>query len=255
MYYWGSDEWYPFTFTSQIGMAVSMDGGQSWLKYDDPATTNPPFAESDPVLKSGPESYDADGIWGAGIVRDSNQWEMFYAGDGSSDEGAICYATSVDGIHWTKYSGNPIFTFWEDPLAAYAFLETPTVAVHNSTYFLFYDYGNGPNSAGIGLAADPPIIGIEQPVGNNISDYKIYQNYPNPFNPSTTIIFQIPRSGFVTLKIYNLLGEEVGTLISGQLLSGSHSVKWDASGMASGIYLYKLETESYWAVKKLVLLK
>ena len=88
-----------------------------------------------------------------------------------------------------------------------------------------------------------------------LQSYQLNQNYPNPFNPSTTIKFQIPRSGFVTLKIYNLLGEEVGTLISGQLLSGSHSVKWDASGMASGIYIYKLETESYWAVKKLVLLK
>ena len=160
MYYWGTDDFYPYTFIAQIGLATSIDGGQTWQKYDDPATTSPPFAESDPVLRAGPEGFDIDGIFGAGIVRDSNQWEMFYAGFVSNTEGSICYAASQDGIHWTKDPGNPIFTFWEDPLAVYGFLESPAVALYNSSYFLYYDYGNGPNSVGIGLATAPRLPGI-----------------------------------------------------------------------------------------------
>ncbi len=254
MYYWGSDEWYPFLFKIQIGLATSTDGGQTWQKYDDPATTDPPYAESDPVLKAGPESFDIDGILGAGIVRNGNQWEMFYAGFVSSTEGSICYATSPDGIQWVKYSRNPIYTFWEDPLAVYTFLEAPTVALYNSSYFLTYDYGNGPNSAGIGLET-ASVVGIKQLAEYKITNLKLNQNYPNPFNPTTTIAFSLPQTGFVILKIYNLIGEEVATLLSASLLSGSHSVEWDASGLASGVYFYRLSAGQFQQTKKLLLLK
>ena len=139
MYYWGCDDWSPYNWTGQIGMAISTDGGDSWQKYDDPATTSPPYAESDPVLKAGPEGFDIVGIDGAGIIRNSSRWEMYYSGINAADEGSICYASSLDGIHWTKYPGNPIYTFWEDPLAVYTYLDMPTVALWNSTYFLYYD--------------------------------------------------------------------------------------------------------------------
>ncbi len=261
MFYCGSDEWYPFVFKIQIGLATSTDGGQTWRKYDDPATTSPPNAESDPVLKAGPESFDNFGIFGAGIVRNGNNWEMFYSGYVSNTEGAICYASSLDGIHWAKNPGNPIYTFWEDPLAVYGYLEIPSVALYGSTYFLYYDYGIGPNSAGIGLAT-APIVGIEQWFESKIANFKLYQNYPNPFNPTTTIEFSLPQSDFVTLKIYNLVGEEVATLLSASLLSGSHQCEWDASGMASGVYFYRLSVGSLkgeageWVMtKKLVLLR
>jgi len=162
MYYLGSDDWYPNEFNPQIGLATSIDGGQTWQKFDDPATTDPPYAESDPVLKAGPEIFDDDGIIGAGIIRNGAQWEMFYCGIGSSSEAAICYATSSDGIIWEKYSKNPILTFWDDPLAVYGFLESPSVVLYNSTYFLYYDYGLGSDAAGIGLATalDPATIGL-----------------------------------------------------------------------------------------------
>ncbi len=90
----------------------------------------------------------------------------------------------------------------------------------------------------------------------NISgDFRLYQNYPNPFNPSTTIEFALPKAGNVTLKIYNILGEEVTTLLSASLLSGHYQYKWDASGLASGVYLYRLQAGDYVETRKMILMR
>lgn len=83
----------------------------------------------------------------------------------------------------------------------------------------------------------------------------LQQNYPNPFNPSTTIAFSLPRSGYVTLIVYNTLGEEMATLLSESLSAAKHSVEWDASGFSTGIYFYRLKTGKFVEMKKLVLLK
>ena len=85
--------------------------------------------------------------------------------------------------------------------------------------------------------------------------FNLSQNYPNPFNPKTTIEFSIANTEFVTLKIYNLLGQEVATLISEELSAGSHKNTWDASYFASGVYFYQIQTESFADTKKLILLK
>jgi len=85
--------------------------------------------------------------------------------------------------------------------------------------------------------------------------YVLKQNYPNPFNSSTTIEFSLPGSAYVSLKVFNLLGEEVAALVSEQLSTGRHEVKWDASGFPSGVYLYRLQAEGFAETKKLLLLK
>jgi len=81
------------------------------------------------------------------------------------------------------------------------------------------------------------------------------QNYPNPFNPATKIQFSIPKTEFVTLKIFNLLGQEVSTLVTEKLTPGEYKYSWDASQLASGMYFYKLETESFSITKKMILLR
>jgi CubicO group peptidase (beta-lactamase class C family) len=87
-------------------------------------------------------------------------------------------------------------------------------------------------------------------------EYTLKQNYPNPFNPITTIEFSILKTEYVTLKIYNLLGQEVATLVSDKLTPGNYIYTWDASGFASGVYYYKLETAGgFKETKKLILLK
>lgn len=86
--------------------------------------------------------------------------------------------------------------------------------------------------------------------------FSLYQNYPNPFNPTTTFEFTIPEIGIVTLKIYNLLGQEVETLVNEEIRAGQiHRINFDASKLAAGIYFYKLESKNYSAIKKFVLMK
>lgn len=88
-----------------------------------------------------------------------------------------------------------------------------------------------------------------------ISGYELKQNYPNPFNPSTIISYQIPQNSFVTLKVYNILGNEVATLVNEQQTAGIYNFNFRANNLASGVYIYKLTAGSFTSVRKLTLLK
>ncbi|MCK9282422.1 MAG: YCF48-related protein, partial [Melioribacteraceae bacterium] len=85
--------------------------------------------------------------------------------------------------------------------------------------------------------------------------YELMQNYPNPFNPSTIIKFGLPESGKVTLSIFNILGEKVTDLINKELEAGYHEIKWDASYLSSGMYIYTISTGKFRDVKKMLLMK
>ena len=108
------------------------------------------------------------------------------------------------------------------------------------------------------LSAFDETTGIE-----NISQvvpaaYLLSQNYPNPFNPATKIKYTIPESGFVTVKVFNLLGEEVAVLVNQEQKAGEYITEFDATnlqGLASGIYLYRIQSGKYTSVKKMILLK
>ena len=79
--------------------------------------------------------------------------------------------------------------------------------------------------------------------------------YPNPFNGYTNINFSIPIDSYITIKVFNLLGKEVTTLLKQDIYSGYHSITWDASTQASGVYFIKMITENYVKTKKIILLK
>ncbi|TFH57932.1 MAG: T9SS type A sorting domain-containing protein [Candidatus Zixiibacteriota bacterium] len=87
------------------------------------------------------------------------------------------------------------------------------------------------------------------------TEFALSQNYPNPFNPITQIEYALPEAADVKLRIFNLLGQEVATLIDRRLDPGYHTASWDASDFASGIYLYKLQAGDFVETKKMILLK
>jgi streptogramin lyase len=87
------------------------------------------------------------------------------------------------------------------------------------------------------------------------TDFALHQNYPNPFNPSTIISFAIPRGSFTTLKVYNILGQEVATLVNEEMKPGTYEVNWNASSNSSGVYLYRLQTGESVETKQMILLK
>ncbi len=110
---------------------------------------------------------------------------------------------------------------------------------------------------------DYNIVGVWKRVGTGIeetgegipTEYKLSQNYPNPFNPTTVINFSIPEAGDVTLKIYDMLGREVATLVNESKQAGSYRVTFDASKLSSGVYMYTLKSGNFVASKKMMLMK
>ncbi|MBD3288433.1 T9SS type A sorting domain-containing protein, partial [candidate division KSB1 bacterium] len=99
---------------------------------------------------------------------------------------------------------------------------------------------------------------VEQSGPEVVSTYELSQNYPNPFNPQTTIDYSIPAEGFVSLKVYNLQGQEIASLINMQQQAGRYSVPFNATGLVSGIYVYRLEfkgEKSFVKTRKMSLLK
>jgi hypothetical protein len=86
-------------------------------------------------------------------------------------------------------------------------------------------------------------------------EYLLHQNFPNPFNPSTNISFSIPTRSFVSLKVFDLIGREVATVVSEEMSAGSHIKQWNAKNYPSGIYFYRLQAGSFTETKKLLLLK
>ena len=113
---------------------------------------------------------------------------------------------------------------------------------------LYYDWWNYDTHApkigtGVSLNGGVPMV------------YRLDQNYPNPFNPSTTIRYSLPATAYVTLRIYNILGQEVASLVDGKQLAGEHVVIFDGLHLSSGVYFYHINAGPYSAVKKMVLLK
>jgi len=105
------------------------------------------------------------------------------------------------------------------------------------------------------MTVTPLTVTSTKPVENVIRDYNLSQNYPNPFNPVTTIKYQIPEAGMVSLKVYNLIGQEIATLVNGQKTAGEYTVQFDARDLNSGIYFYKLTAGNKVYTRKMIVLK
>jgi len=86
-------------------------------------------------------------------------------------------------------------------------------------------------------------------------EFALYQNYPNPFNPTTKIKYDLPNDSRVTISIYNLIGQEVATLVDENQEAGFKSVEWNAGSLPSGMYVYRLTANTFSDVKKMLLLK
>jgi hypothetical protein len=105
---------------------------------------------------------------------------------------------------------------------------------------------------GVSVIQDP--VGVKE-IPVIPTKYELQQNYPNPFNPLTTITYGIIKEAFVTLKVYNVLGVEVATLVSEKQNAGTFSASFDASGFSSGMYFYKITAGDFVSTKKMILVK
>jgi alpha-L-arabinofuranosidase len=105
------------------------------------------------------------------------------------------------------------------------------------------------------LSQESIVEGVFDNGSSTIMDYHLYQNYPNPFNPTTQISYSIPHSNYISLKVYNLLGQEVAILYEGIRQPGNYIATFDGKGLSGGVYLYRLTTTNFMDMKKLILLK
>ena len=123
---------------------------------------------------------------------------------------------------------------------------------------MVYKNGSPLNSnAEIQQAEQWPLTGILSTPNENlmVNSYNLDQNYPNPFNPGTVISYQLPVSCEVVLKVFDILGNEVTTLVNEEKPAASYEVKFDASGLSSGGYMYKLQAGAFIETKKMILLR
>jgi len=167
----------------------------------------------------------------------------FYAA--SCSDSLTCWATGSAGCLYQTTDGG---TTWNRVLA-HTGLDCYAICAKGGN--LWYGGANGTI-----LSTISPLTAIEEhAVQRNASEYILCQNYPNPFNPTTTINYQIPKNSMVTLKIYDMLGSEVQTLLSEEQSAGKHSAVFNAAPFASGVYFYTLRAGDFVTTKKLMLVK
>ncbi len=110
-----------------------------------------------------------------------------------------------------------------------------------------------------GLTGDANVTlnptGIEDGKDIIVRSHQLFRAYPNPFNPTTTIKYQVPELSFVTLKVYDVLGNEIARLMDEEKVAGSYEIEFDAAGLPSGIYFYRLQSSSFVETKKMILMK
>ena len=126
-----------------------------------------------------------------------------------------------------------------------------TSADLNSKYLFI-----GTETGGVYRIKVDQITNIEDDYLNNIPiNFSLSQNYPNPFNPTTSIEYSVPSSEYVSLKIYDIIGNEVATLVNEQKSAGNYEVKFNASSLTTGMYIYKINAGSFTKVRKMMLVK
>jgi hypothetical protein len=118
---------------------------------------------------------------------------------------------------------------------------------------IFFNVAHFPDTGWVVINVLPPILNVDD--GNNPFHFELSQNYPNPFNPITRIRYQIPEPAFVTIKVYDVLGNEMETVIKEEMTAGKYEIEFDGSKLSSGIYYYRITADDFIQTKKMILLK
>jgi len=167
-----------------------------------------------------------------------NHWRETYTYDGSNNMIEDLYQEWRDSNHWRDVHK---YTFAYD--------------VNNNLLEELHEYWDGANWIICNRSIYSYIpTGVEQ-LTDGIRMYSLSNNYPNPFNPATTIKYQIPEISFVVLKVYDVLGNEITTLVNEEKSIGSYKVEFDATGLPSGTYFYRIQAGNFVETKKMVLMK
>lgn len=247
---------YQFFTSSASNLIVNGTGGPFLIvPYSDPQTfLQYPFSYNSTFSDNFAASYFASGIT---VTRTGNTTVTGDAwGTINLPFGSFSNALRVKYIINTKDSsfvGIPLVV--NTSVTSYVwFVPGKKFPVFEITYSSIS--GSFPSSSKIvSYAPNNPNIGITNLNLGAAETFNLGQNYPNPFNPSTRIKFDIPKSSFVKITVYNELGKEVAELVNQNLQNGTYEVDWNAADFPSGIYYYRLDAQNYTETKKMILLK
>ncbi|MBN2611006.1 MAG: T9SS type A sorting domain-containing protein, partial [Bacteroidales bacterium] len=230
----------PPNFIFTLGYATSTNG-LDWTNVPGPGTNGA-------VLDLGePGKFDELWILYPSVIKEDNEFKMWYTGRDTSGSIRIGYATSSDAINWTKVDGNGTNGACFDEISM-----ASSVIKIGDTYRMWY-LGVG----GMCYATSEGGTGIEDfNSGKILTSFALAQNYPNPFNPTTRILYVLPSSGFVSLKVYDLIGREIQTLVSEVQAAGTYAIDFNANELTGGIYFYRLQIGGkFIETRKMILIK
>jgi hypothetical protein len=245
---------------------LSTNAGASWIPADSGLT----IYGANALAVSGANVFAGVGNWG-GVIRSSDNgasWTPVNEGlpkavyDTTDYASINCFAVSGANLFAGTYGGAGVFlstnngASWTPvneglPRDVYDYASINCFAVSGTNLFA------GTSRGGVWRRPlSEMIVTSVSTTGDNLpSTYSLAQNYPNPFNPSTTINYGLPHKSSVSLAVYNTLGQRVALLVLGDQEAGYHEVRFDASGLSSGVYFYRLQAGDFVATKKLILLK
>jgi predicted GH43/DUF377 family glycosyl hydrolase len=234
---------------ARIGYATSQDG-IAWTPY-----------ANNPVFNIGSiGSWDDDAVFAPDVFFNDMTYHMWYSGNSVSWEDRIGYATSEDGITWTRYIDNPVLEMgetgeWDSKYVTRCRVLKDTTL---SIYKMWYGGGVEDYQGSFSYATSPDTmpVGIHNVIAGNLSsNYLLVQNYPNPFNPSTKINYTLPKSVKVKIEVFNVLGQKISTLVNKQMPAGTHEAEFTANNLSSGVYYYRIQAGSFQQTRKMIYLK
>ena len=230
------------------------DAGLSWATVVDTLTTEPLYdihlLDSLHIIAMGgdPEFGTSQVI----SIDGGNTWEykslgIFYY------PVSIGFRTKTEG--WVPMGEQSFFLYTSDSGENWSILQTSDSSRVTRVCFpdSAHGFGIGPYGTIVKYVYQEPVFLEEDE--NTYSDFYLHQNFPNPFNPTTSIKYAIVADGFVKLAVYNMLGEEVATIVSNIQKAGRYEVNFNAAGLSSGVYVYRIETANFTTSKKLMLMK
>jgi hypothetical protein len=226
---------------TDIYISKSTDAGETWstqLKINDDNTTRHQFF-----------------VWSDIDQSTGHIWCVFY--DRRNTTGVdtdVFVAKSTDG--GATFENFKVSESSFTPTASVFFGDYSNIAAwEGKIYPIWTRLHNGNRSSWIALVTDSSTITIAEEDIYKPEEFLLFQNYPNPFNPSTTISYQLPKESFVTLAVYDVLGNEIELLTKDYMPAGIHEVTFDAGDLSSGMYFYRIKASEFDQIHKMILIK
>ena len=233
----------------------STDSGFSWIA-DSTVAPDPInelyFFDSLNVIGIGG---DRELLYGIGMVKTStggNFWEYFEL-EILGVANSMDFRTPAEG--WASLGSIQAFIYTTDSAVTWKEVSTPGNAEINDIIFIDSTKGFAVGKDGVILKYNYEPNSIKGDSKNQPQEFVLLQNYPNPFNPTTVISYQLSVNGLVLLKVYDVLGNEIAVLVNEEKQSGTYNVEFNAEGLSSGVYYYKLTAGNYIFTKKMMVVK